>query len=132
LCPPFASALDRGQTIEQLTHDRWTKSEGAPQDVTSIAQTPDGFLWLASGEGLFRFDGVKFQKITAVSGTPLLHDAIRPMVVDSSGAIWIGYRIGGISVIRGSSILNLPDRNASGLAVDQAGGVWSFTRNNGV
>lgn len=130
--PSCAGALDRGLSLDQLTHDRWTKAEGAPLDITSIAQTPDGFLWLASGEGLFRFDGVKFQKITEVSGTPLLHEAIRPMVVDASGAIWIAYRAGGVSVIRGDTVVNEPDRNVSGFTVDKARGLWSFARTRGV
>ncbi|MEI2727200.1 MAG: two-component regulator propeller domain-containing protein [Verrucomicrobiota bacterium] len=42
--------------------DVWRADEGLPQGtVTSIAQTPDGYLWLGTQNGLVRFDGVRFQ-----------------------------------------------------------------------
>ena len=31
-----------------------------PGPVRAIAQTPDGYLWLATNTGLFRFDGIRF------------------------------------------------------------------------
>ena len=127
-----ASALDRGLTLDQLSHDRWGRAEGAPLDISSIAQTPDGFLWLASPDGLFRFDGVRFERISAVSGTPLLPDGVRKLAVDRSGALWVGYRLGGISVIRGGSIDNMKDRHVGNFAVDKAGGVWTVSRIQGV
>jgi ligand-binding sensor domain-containing protein len=39
----------------------WTTEEGLPQNtVHAIVQTPDGYLWLATLDGLVRYDGVKF------------------------------------------------------------------------
>jgi hypothetical protein len=39
---------------EQVGHDSWTFNEGAPADVTCLAQTNDGFLWLGGHERLIR------------------------------------------------------------------------------
>ena len=39
-----------------VSHDSWTFKDGAPADVTCLAQTGDGFLWLGGPNGLFRFD----------------------------------------------------------------------------
>jgi hypothetical protein len=57
-CP---SSLGQTQTSVnvQVDHDSWTFKEGAPADVACLAQTNDGFLWLGSANGLFRFDGTR-------------------------------------------------------------------------
>src|SRR5262245_39345137 len=57
----WASALDPGRAITQYVRDGWGLREGLPQlSVQGVAQTPDGYLWLATEEGLVRFDGVRF------------------------------------------------------------------------
>ncbi len=41
--------------------DSWTTDDGLPQNsVREIAQTPDGYLWFTTFDGVVRFDGVKF------------------------------------------------------------------------
>jgi ligand-binding sensor domain-containing protein len=45
----------------QFVIDSWTTENGLPQNsVLSIQQTPDGYLWLTTFDGLVRFDGVRF------------------------------------------------------------------------
>lgn len=40
---------------------RWTTQDGLPESsATSAVQTPEGYLWFGSFNGLVRFDGVKF------------------------------------------------------------------------
>src|SRR5664279_5161584 len=56
-----ARALDPTKAITQYVQDVWTTRDGLPQNsVYSIAQTRDGYIWLATQEGLARFDGVRF------------------------------------------------------------------------
>jgi len=41
--------------------DQWQTDDGLPQNsATSIAQTPNGYLWFGTFNGLVRFDGVRF------------------------------------------------------------------------
>lgn len=41
--------------------DSWTVKDGLPHNsVRWLAQTPDGFLWAGTMQGLARFDGVRF------------------------------------------------------------------------
>ena len=48
----------------------WQSEDGLPGNtVVGVAQTPDGFLWVATESGLVRFDGVRFQE-TAPSRNP--------------------------------------------------------------
>ena len=53
-----AAALDPARALTQYVRDAWGLKEGLPQlSVQAMAQTPDGYLWLATEEGLVRFDG---------------------------------------------------------------------------
>lgn len=72
------------------TIDVWQVEDGLPQiSVTSIAQTPDGYLWVGTFNGLARFDGVRFT-VFHVGNTPALGDrGITRLQVDEQGALWI-------------------------------------------
>lgn len=56
VCEP-SLALGSDLQITQFAHTAWGTLEGAPRRIEAIAQTPDGYLWLGSEDGLFRFDG---------------------------------------------------------------------------
>jgi ligand-binding sensor domain-containing protein len=66
-----ASAQPRDVGLAELYHQAWGLREGAPGAVTSIAQTTDGYLWLATPSGLHRFDGNRFERLVPVEGPPL-------------------------------------------------------------
>lgn len=71
--------------------DVWTPYDGLPQSrALSIAQTPDGYLWIATQLGwLARFDGIRFKHFnsdnTPVLGSPEIHK----LIVDDRGTLWI-------------------------------------------
>jgi ligand-binding sensor domain-containing protein len=49
------------EAAAQYRIDHWTADTGLPQNsVYGIVQTGDGYLWLATLDGLARFDGVRF------------------------------------------------------------------------
>src|SRR3954466_6818361 len=85
------AALDPSKKISQYTHEMWGTEAGLPQNsVTSIVQTPDGFLWFGTEEGLVRFDGFRFT-VFDKSNTPALGTSeISVLLADSDGALWIG------------------------------------------
>jgi ligand-binding sensor domain-containing protein len=48
-------------TAAQNRIDVWTTDNGLPQNsVTGLTQTPDGYIWLTTNDGLVRFDEVQF------------------------------------------------------------------------
>lgn len=50
----------------------WQTEDGLPGNtVTAIQETPDGYLWLGTFNGLVRFDGVQFKVYDSVN-TPQL------------------------------------------------------------
>src|SRR5215471_1383083 len=55
-----ALALDPNLDLTQYAHTAWKVRDGfAKGQITSIAQTPDGYIWLGTEFGLLRFDGVR-------------------------------------------------------------------------
>src|SRR5262245_8386728 len=57
---PGAFALNPALDVSQYAHTAWKIRDGFPKgQISSIAQTPDGYLWLGSEFGLARFDGVR-------------------------------------------------------------------------
>jgi ligand-binding sensor domain-containing protein len=63
-------ALDPHKALSQYARTTWTQAQGLPQDtIRAIAQTIDGYLWLATNEGLARFDGYDFVTFTKDDGS---------------------------------------------------------------
>ena len=99
---PFSPlfALDAERSIHQYLLDQWEISDGLPtRNILSIAQTPDGYLWLASTKGLVRFDGVTFSTIQlsvpGVQGNENKKNAPPDtLLVDKQGILWIGSSAG--------------------------------------
>jgi len=81
--------------------DVWQADDGLPQStVTSIAQTPDGYLWFGTQNGLVRFDGARF-KIFAENTTPAIKNSrIVQLFVDHRGTLWIGAEQGNLISLR--------------------------------
>jgi signal transduction histidine kinase/DNA-binding response OmpR family regulator len=68
----------------------WDTDAGSPfLAITAMAQTPDGYLWLGSYEGLARFDGVRFEH-QSEAVFPLKDILVLSMAVDPEGALWVG------------------------------------------
>jgi len=74
---------------DDYTIDVWQTEQGLPDNaVTSLAQTPDGYLWFGTFRGLVRFDGVRFTVFD--SRTPgLENDQVLRLFVDAGGALWV-------------------------------------------
>ena len=81
----------------QYHFDHWTTEEGLPQNsVLAIAQTRDGYLWIATYNGLARFDGVRFT-IFDKNNTPAFKTSrFHEIFTDASGALWLGVEDGGV------------------------------------
>jgi signal transduction histidine kinase/ligand-binding sensor domain-containing protein len=128
-----AHALDPTLSIAQLHHDAWTSKDGMPGDVWEMTQDTGGFMWFATPSGLYRFDGVRFERIRALGGQPLLSNAVATVRAFPDGSLWIGYRFTGISVYRDGRLRHYteadgidPDGVAS-IVADERGRPWAAT-----
>ncbi|MFC0049436.1 two-component regulator propeller domain-containing protein [Rheinheimera tilapiae] len=67
--------------------------------ATALAQDQQGFLWVGTQHGLYRFDG---QQIKAYQADPaktntMSADWVSSLLVDRQGILWIGTRYGGLN-----------------------------------
>src|SRR6202000_1494017 len=117
----------------QVGHDSWTFKEGAPADVQCLAQTDDGFLWLGGPNGVFRFDGTRFEPFRSPFGDRLLFTNLYSLFAPSSGGLWLGYQDGGFSFLNNGRVTNYGGEIASAtgsvysFAQDRDGIVWAAT-----
>src|SRR6267154_5650698 len=85
-CCPCAFALDPALDVSQYAHTVWKIRDGFFKgQTTSVAQTPDGYLWLATEFGLLRFDGVKNVSWQPPQDQPLPSSNIRSLLVARDG-----------------------------------------------
>jgi signal transduction histidine kinase/ligand-binding sensor domain-containing protein/DNA-binding response OmpR family regulator len=134
-----AAGLDPTRAITQYAHESWHTVDGLPQDnIVSIAQTPDGYLWLGTEEGLARFDGVWF-KVFDKSNTPELKSSfISALLVDQRGNLWIGTGGGGVLRMTDGKFVAFTTQNGLSndsvlsLGEDKEHGIWIGTEGGGV
>ena len=94
-----AFGLDPNRPLFQYVRENWNTEAKFPGGaVNAIAQTHDGYLWIGTDRGLFRFDGftfvqVSFSSLVGASTVPILG-----LLTDASGALWI--RVQGLDVLR--------------------------------
>ncbi|HEX7817155.1 two-component regulator propeller domain-containing protein [Dyella sp.] len=72
---------------------RYGTSEGLPDPtISAIAQDRDGYLWIATGSALTRYDGVEFKNWPRRADDPYAApaDRVRALLVDAQGQLWGG------------------------------------------
>lgn len=96
-----AAALPAPLASSPFLLTRWTTESGLPQNtVTSIVQTPDGYLWLGTFGGLARFDGVKFTIFNSGNTPALVSNRITALHVGRDGSLWVGAETGEVTRLR--------------------------------
>ena len=92
--------------------DKWDIEDNLPSStVTSIEQTPDGYLWVGTYNGLARFDGARFVTFDPVSTPELTQARVQGLFLDANGTLWINTFRGGLTSYRASVFQNeLPDQ----------------------
>jgi signal transduction histidine kinase/ligand-binding sensor domain-containing protein len=129
---PAAMPEPQPQEEAPFVFRTWKTEDGLPNNsVTAIAQTPDGFLWLGTYNGLARFDGVNFHALGLRDGLHSLQ--ISALLLDHHGALWIGTVGGGLSRLEHGIIKTwttadgLAANSVNELLEDQDGVIWIST-----
>ncbi len=85
--------------VPELTTRTWQVEDGLPQNsVNCFAQTPDGYLWFGTFNGLVRFDGVRFKVYDSANTPGLPGNRIVRLYCDRRGQLWVVNENGALSI----------------------------------
>jgi len=124
---PCAVALNPTLDVSQYAHMSWRIREGFTKGViVSMAQTPDGYLWLGTEYGLVRFDGVRAVPWQPPSNQHLPSSEIDRLLAARDGTLWIGTSKG-LASWRDGRVTKYPEigeHKVVTLLEDRDGTVW--------
>lgn len=136
---PAVFGLDPAKAITQYVHDIWHIEQGLPQStVNAIVQTSDGYLWLATQEGLVRFDGVRFTVFDKTNTPQLKHNWIWNLWEDSEQNLWIGTNGGGLNSYKDGKFTSYTSKHGlsndfvRSIYADRKGNLWIGTIGGGL
>lgn len=133
------SALDPAKAVTQYSLAAWQTEEGLPHNlVQAVAQTPDGYVWLATQEGLARFDGVRFTVFDRRSTSAMTANDVETIYVSRDGSLWVGIYGGTLLRYQNGSFQSYSSQEGlysatiSALAEDTHGDLWIGTDGDGL
>ncbi len=116
------------------------KQYGIDQDfdgiyIYSISQDDDGYLWIGTDDGLYRFDGKTMINLNKTDST--MGKLVTASTVSKDGHLYLGYSDGGVSIVehgRYRKILQSEDlpSKINRLYLDQDDAIWVLSGNNGL
>jgi signal transduction histidine kinase/ligand-binding sensor domain-containing protein len=126
--------MNPDRSLPELQHTAWSVKDGAPADIWALAQSADGFLWLGTGSGLYRFDGVVFEHIAPPGAPNIGFRDVTALLPLPSGELWIGYYAGGASRMKGGQLTDYGEREGvppgwvTAFAREDDGTIWLAAR----
>jgi ligand-binding sensor domain-containing protein len=93
-------------------HDMWTSDNGLGA-VVDIQQAADGYLWLTTSTGVFRFDGVRFQSVEEATNGAVHNSEIHAVFLSSSGGVWLKTRAAGLLFWKAGHLTTFTDRRCT-------------------
>jgi ligand-binding sensor domain-containing protein len=127
-CGPSALAINPTLDINQYAHTEWTVREGFFKGtIYSIAQTPDGYLWLGTEFGLLRFDGNRSIAWQPPAGRHLPGSSVTKVLAARDGTLWIGTDAG-LASWNGVKLTGYPQLDSQvvlSLLEDRKGTLWA-------
>jgi signal transduction histidine kinase/ligand-binding sensor domain-containing protein len=128
--PPNApQTKGSGTELRNFHHTAWS-SDSALGAVFDIQQSADGYLWLTTSRGIFRFDGVRFQSADEITAGATKNLEFASAFVSSSGDVWFRTRLPGLLLWRDGKLSAFPIKGCTpglltgSMVEDRDGRIW--------
>lgn len=128
ICASTCAASAKSASVQDFHHTAWSANEGLGA-VFDIQQSAEGYLWLTTSTGVFRFDGVRFQTVQEATDGAAQDREIHSAYPSAYGGVWFKTRGAGLLLWKNGRLLAFPDRRCTpvrreGLAESQDGSLW--------
>ncbi len=121
--------------LAHYQHQTWTIDDGLPVNVVNaLLQDGNGYLWLATNDGLVRFDGIRFTVFNTVSHPEMQSNRILGLVEGSDGSLWWWTEQMHLVSMSGDRVRHyteadgLPSRDVQQILRDRRNRLWFATR----
>jgi len=85
-----AYAVDPSRALLQYLRYQWSAENGfTGGQVNAFAQTQDGYLWIGTAKGLFRFDGLNFVTAQQLDPASPSITGVLGLTTDGDGNLWV-------------------------------------------
>jgi signal transduction histidine kinase/ligand-binding sensor domain-containing protein/ActR/RegA family two-component response regulator len=125
--------------LRTYLQQNWQTADGLPQNsVRAIVQTPEGYVWFGTAEGLVRFDGNRFTVYDRTSSPALPSGNVQSLAVSPDGALWIGFRRHGLArlqrgeLTRWTTAEGLSGNEIDTLLATPDGSIWATATAQGL
>ncbi len=126
--------------LRDYTHDVWTTRDGLPHNtISDMAQSSEGYLWLATWEGLVRYNGNEFRVYDRRSQPALRDSAIAAVYASRRGGLWFADSRGNLGCWQSGDRLRywgraqgLPGTVIDSVFEDAQGMVWITLNGTGL
>ncbi len=100
----------------QYRFDTWTTDNGLPQNgVRQITQSPEGYLWFTTFDGLVRFDGMRFTTFNKSNTKGILNNRFTNIYADKDGTIYATTMEDGVlTIYRDGVFITFPSEEVPG------------------
>ncbi|ALS97445.1 ligand-binding sensor domain-containing diguanylate cyclase [Lacimicrobium alkaliphilum] len=115
--------------------EHWSDQQGLPHNsVNSIRQTPDGYLWFATWEGVVRFNGREFSRFGSDTVETLNDSGIRALSVTPEGELLAAGSRGAFSRYSDHQWQPMPhlDARINYVLQDRKANIWLATNSKGL
>jgi len=120
--------------LSQVSIDVWTTDNGLPQNtISGLCQAADGYLWLATFDGLARFDGVRFTTFKMADAPGIRSNRFDSILCAANGDLWAATEWSGITRYHNGQFITyttengLPSNEVKKVIGDGAGHIWALS-----
>lgn len=135
LLPSLHASEHTPRALDKYFSQTWRTSDGLPHNgINALAQSQDGYLWVATWDGLARFNGREFRLFTRGSQANLPDSGVRSLFTTRDGDLLVGGSRGGIALRKSGVWQSMPRASAlvNHAIYDDTGNMWLALEEKGL